>query len=167
MSGGISYVIEKLQSGQRPYGTEVRAKKGSYEGYLGPRKVVHIVHYGTEILKIDPSKHRVSGGYGSVSSSQAVNKVLRAYNVPCSWSRAERSYGFWCTAPWKGDPSGETNLQAYIKRKEIEAKRKAEIREAERPGGLLRVPKHKYSKLAVQKMTELQNQWLSERGLSD
>ncbi len=134
MAGGVSYVLDRvLKAGKDG------SSKGAYSFARDTPTTYHLTHYGTEILHVDKSKRKVSGGYGygSVSSSAAINQALNAMGIPCWWTRAEKGYGFWCKEGWHGDPSGPKHVADLLKRKEAEKKEKRKQRVR---GGMFRIP---------------------------
>jgi hypothetical protein len=175
MAGGISYVLESVhrkirKSDSKMATSSVYSSKGAYELevvlHKGRKGTADLRHYGTSILFIDFKKKKVSGGYGSVSSSGAINKTLNFFGIPCWWSFSYKSRGFWCRDGWTGDPSG----QKYAKSVSEIAKRNRNLRtkmkQAVRPGGLFRIPGRRYSKLAISKMASLQKELLN-RDIAD
>ena len=175
MAGGISEVLDRLKARKnrvRDYTdqrtgakvNEYRCKRKAYEGVLwtgarGNLLGFELRHYGTLILHIKWKHRKVEDGWSQASSSSAINQALSTFDVPCRWSRAKSSYGFWCDKPWKGSPDGETIKKRRAEERELEKRRNKAVRRLEQPGGIFRIPGHRYSPYARKKMAELQEEY--------
>jgi len=148
MPGGITDVLERVLEKHRP-----SAKKGSYE-FIHEGDTYELYHYRTRILTVNRLHHTVSGGYGSVSSSGAINKALSHLNVPCHWSYGSLNRGFWCDRGWTGTPSGPKHVAELTAQRNAEVARKKA--EKEQRKHVRKVPGYKYGPVAEKKMRYLQ-----------